>query len=117
LDGVFPFALGADLAPSAAEESRGSSNVAFRSLDMTAPGARCDLAAEFGEAKVLVRAAFSRAGLIGAPRYGQQPAGSVGGSGHRVQAGDLPIGQVLGVVPLGRFYEVTQRARSRPRIL
>jgi SAM-dependent methyltransferase len=60
--GVFPFALGVDLAPSAitraAQESRGISNLAFRSLDMTAPGSGRELAGEFGEANVFVRGVF-----------------------------------------------------------
>jgi SAM-dependent methyltransferase len=59
---VFPFALGVDLAPSAitraAQESRGISNVAFRSLDMTVPGAGRELTAELGEANVFVRGVF-----------------------------------------------------------
>lgn len=64
LAGVFPYALGVDLATNAitraAEESRGSgiSNLAFRSLDMATPGAGERLAAEFGETNVFVRGVF-----------------------------------------------------------
>lgn len=56
---VFPTALGVDLAPHAItranEESRGISNLEFRALDMTAPGAGKRLATELGEANVFVR--------------------------------------------------------------
>lgn len=59
---AFPFVLGVDLAASAitraAEESPGISNMAFRSLDMSAPGAGRELAAEFGEMNVFVRGVF-----------------------------------------------------------
>lgn len=59
---TFPFALGVDLAPNAvtraAEESHGIGNLAFRSLDMTAPAVGQQLAAELGDANVFVRGVF-----------------------------------------------------------
>lgn len=59
---VFPFTLGVDLAPHAIalakEESRGIPNLAFRAVDLTAPLVGTQLAAELGEANVLVRGVF-----------------------------------------------------------
>ena len=59
---VFPFTLGVDLAPHAItlanDESRGIPNLAFRAVDLTAPMAGTELAAELGEANVLVRGVF-----------------------------------------------------------
>ncbi len=56
---TFPFALGVDLSPRAitraTQESRGVVNVAFRAMDLTAPGAGRRLAAEFGEVNLFVR--------------------------------------------------------------
>ncbi|HEX2704905.1 MAG TPA: class I SAM-dependent methyltransferase [Candidatus Lustribacter sp.] len=62
LAATFPSAVGVDLAPHAIsraeEESRGISNLTFRALDMTAPAAGRQLAAELGEVNVLVRGVF-----------------------------------------------------------
>jgi SAM-dependent methyltransferase len=59
---VFPFTLGVDLAPHAitraVDESRGIPNLAFRAMDLTASMAGTELAAELGEANVLVRGVF-----------------------------------------------------------
>ncbi len=59
---VFPFTLGVDLAPHAItranEESRGIPDLAFRAMDLAAPMAGTELAAELGEANVLVRGVF-----------------------------------------------------------
>lgn len=59
---TFPSALGVDLSPHAitlaVQESQGLHDVAFRSLDMTAPAAGAQLAAELGEVNVVVRGVF-----------------------------------------------------------
>ena len=59
---VFPFSLGVDLAPHAItranDESRGIPNLEFRAVDLRAPMAGTTLAAELGEANVLVRGVF-----------------------------------------------------------
>lgn len=59
---MFPHALGVDLSPHAVrravEESRAVDNVAFRPLDLTAPGAGRELVAEMGESNVFVRGVF-----------------------------------------------------------
>ena len=55
----FPAVLGIDLSPAAVElarrESAGNDRVSFRALDITADGAGATLAAELGEANVVMR--------------------------------------------------------------